>query len=97
MPITPRELEDLVSWARAGPRRIRVKFKGYRFMLVIGRYVEAVDAAEKKIAWHVAFGSRPPHDVLSSLPIEEIVVEEAGLSKSFPSLTELLKYAGIKR
>ncbi len=97
MSVTPRELEELVAWARAGPRRITVKFKGYRFMVAIGRFVEALDASGRRVPWQAAFGSRPPHDVLSSLPIERITVEERGSAETFTSIGELLKKAGVRR
>lgn len=97
MTLTQRELESLVNWTRAGSRRVRIRFKGLRYAVVIGRYVEAVDATGRRVPWHVAFGSRPPHDVLSSFPIEEIVVDESGSSTTFATLSDLLKHAGIRR
>lgn len=97
MAITRRELEELVSWARSTSRRIRVRFKGYRYMVVISRYVEALDPSGRVVPWTAAFGSRAPHDVLSSLPIEEIVVEGGGASRSFTSMGDLLAYAGVRR
>lgn len=97
MTITARELEEVVSWARAGSRRVRVKFKGYRYSVLISRYVEVVDAIGRKVPWQAAFGSRPPHDVLSTLPIEEIRVEEPDSTRAFASLDDLLKLAGVRR
>ncbi|MEM0226723.1 MAG: hypothetical protein QXF46_07575 [Thermofilaceae archaeon] len=97
MTLTQRELEALVNWARSGSRRVRIKFKGLKYSVLISRYVEAVDAAGRRVPWQVAFGSRPPHDVLSSFSIEEIAVDEAGSSKTFATMSDLLKHAGIRR
>jgi len=98
MSITARELEELVSWAREGGKRIRIRFRGFRYAVVIGRYVEAVDAMDRRVPWQAAFGPRPPHEVLSSLPVEEVtVVERDGTLRTFPRLADLLRYAGIVR
>lgn len=97
MTLTPRELEGLVTWARSGSRRVRIRFRGLRYSVMISRYIETIDAAGRRVPWQVAFGSRPPHDILSSFFIEEIVVDEAGSSKTFATLSDLLKYAGIRR
>jgi hypothetical protein len=97
MAVTRRDVEELVSWARLTSRRVRVRFRGYRYMVVIGRYVEAADLSGRTVPWATAFGSRAPHDVLSSLPVEEVVVEEGGSTRSFTSVEELLAYAGIRR
>ncbi|MCS7104151.1 MAG: hypothetical protein NZ954_01110 [Thermofilaceae archaeon] len=95
MRISQKELEEIVLWARAGSRRVKVKFKGYRYMVSISRYVEALDPSGRVIAWTTAFGSRSPQDVLSSLPVESIIVEE-GEQKTFTTLEDLLKYAKIR-
>lgn len=97
MTVTKKELEELVSWTRSTARRVRVRFRGYRYMVVVGRYVEAADPSGRVVPWISAFGSRAPHDVLSSLPVEEVLVEEGGAIKTFASIEELLAYVGIKR
>jgi len=97
MAVTKRDVEELVSWARSTSRRIRVRFRGYRYAVVIGRYVEAADPSGRTVPWATAFGSRAPHDVLSSLPVEGVLVEEGGSTRSFASIDELLAYAGIRR
>jgi hypothetical protein len=97
MAVTKKELEELVSWVRSSSRRVRVRFRGYRYTVVIGRYVEAADPSGRIVPWISAFGSRAPHDVLSTLPVEEILVEEGGALRTFASIEELLAYAGIKR
>lgn len=95
--IARKELEELVAWARSGSRKVRVKFKGYRYSLLISRYIGAVDATGRAVPWTLAFGSRSPHDVLSSLPVERVVVDEPGSTAVFNSLEELLKRAGVRR
>ncbi len=97
MTVTKRDVEELVAWARLTSRRIRVRFRGYRYAVVIGRYVEAADLSGRTVPWTVAFGSRAPHDVLSSFPVEKVLVEEGESTKSFASIDELLAYAGIRR
>lgn len=94
--ITRSELESLVSWVRSASRRVRVYFTGYRYVLTIGRYVEATDASGRTVPWATAFGSKAPHDVLSSFKVERVVLEEEGSTKTFSSVEELLKYAGIR-
>ncbi|RLF06244.1 MAG: hypothetical protein DRK00_02155 [Thermoprotei archaeon] len=94
--LTYRELQALVSWARSGSRRVRIRLSGYRYSISISRYIRAVDPSGRVIPWGTAFGTRAPHDVLSSFKVEEVVVEEGGEEKSFKSLEELLRYAGIR-
>ncbi|MEM1508532.1 MAG: hypothetical protein QXY49_04630 [Thermofilaceae archaeon] len=94
--ITRSELESLVSWARSASRKVRVYFRGYKYVLTVSRYVEATDISGRAVPWATAFGSKAPHDVLSSFKIERVVLEEEGHTKTFNSIEELLKHAGIR-
>lgn len=94
--ITRSELESLVSWVRSASRRVRVYFRGYKYVLTVSRYVEATDISGRPVPWATAFGSKAPHDVLSSFKIERVVLEEEGYAKTFNSIEELLKHAGIR-
>ena len=92
MGISRRELEELIEWTRSGSRRIRIRFKGYRYSVVIDRFVKAVDRQGRGVSWPTAFGTRSPYDVISSFKIEEVVLEGGEQPKRFGSLRELLEY-----
>lgn len=95
--LTNKELQALISWARSGSRRIRVRLRGCRYSVGIDRYVRAVDPSGRVVPWGTAFGTRAPYDVLSSFEVEEVRVEEGGEEKKLGSLEELLRYAGIRK
>ncbi|MCD6358133.1 MAG: hypothetical protein J7L75_06115 [Thermoproteales archaeon] len=94
--LTHKELQALISWTRSGSRRVRIRLRGCRYSVSIGRYIRAVDPAGRVIPWGTAFGTRAPHAVLSSFKVEEVIVEEGGGEKRFGSLEELLRYAGLR-
>ena len=92
MGISRRELEEIIEWTRSGSRRIRIRFKGYRYSVVIDRFVKAVDRQGRGVSWPTAFGTRSPYDTISSFRIEEVVLESGGQTERFSSLRELLEY-----
>jgi len=80
------------KWVKTVKGRITFIFEGYRYRLVINRFIHAEDEEGKTIEWSRAFGSQLPHQVLSSFKIKRIIVKREDREYVFKSLKELLKF-----
>lgn len=91
--VTQRELASIVKRAKETAARVRVKFKGHRYALIIDSFVRAEDLGGGKVEWSRAFGSLTPAQALSSLPVDTIEVSLPDRSLLFKDLRDLLKWA----
>jgi len=80
------------EWVKTVKGRITFIFEGYRSRLVISRFIHAEDEEGKTTEWSKAFGSRLPHQVLSSFKIKRIIVKRGKEEHVFKSLKELFEF-----
>ncbi|KUO92930.1 MAG: hypothetical protein RXO22_07335 [Thermocladium sp.] len=89
--VTLKELEELVQKARRYRLKIRIKFKGIKYGVIIESEIKALDDAEKVVSWSKAF-PLAPHQVLTNYPVESIQVECSNeIIWSGRSISDLLK------
>ena len=89
--ITRGDVERIREWAVSRGGRVTFVFRGYRYRLVIGRFIHAEDEEGRTVEWGRAFGAQLPHQVLSSLAVERVVVRSAEGERVLRSLRELME------
>jgi len=92
--ISYSNLLRLYKKARDMKAHIVFSFEGTRYKLVINRYIHARDEYDRRVPWTVAFGSKLPHDVLSTFKVKSIVVKLGDRTLNFNDLREFLKWIG---
>ncbi|HDJ89161.1 MAG TPA: hypothetical protein ENG40_00500 [Thermoprotei archaeon] len=90
MVISFSDIRRLRNWAKENKLKIKVTFQGVPYTLVINKYIRAEDRTGRKIEWFQAFGTKSPHQVLSSFKIEKITIR-GKTSKEIYNIEELLR------
>ncbi|MGC8597946.1 MAG: hypothetical protein ACP5NY_08575 [Thermocladium sp.] len=72
--VTLKELEELVQRARKYRLKIRIKFKGVKYGVIIESEIKALDDMDRVVSWSKAF-PLAPHQVLTNYPVESVQVE----------------------
>ncbi|GGP21818.1 hypothetical protein GCM10007981_15170 [Thermocladium modestius] len=89
--VTLRELEELVQRSRRYDLKIRVRFKGTKYSVLIDKEIRALDEAGKAMSWSKAF-PLAPHQALTNYPLDSVQVECGDeVIWSGKSMSELLK------
>ena len=89
--VTLRELEELVQRSRRYDLKIRIKFKGTKYSVLIDKEIRALDEMGNPTSWSKAF-PLAPHQALTNYPLDSVQVECGGeVIWSGESMSELLK------
>lgn len=91
--VTPSDVAAIIRRAREASAKVRVVFRGQRYVMVIDGFIRAEDRDSSRVEWSRAFGSLTPAQLLSAMPIEVIEVQMPDKTLTFTSLKEFLKWA----
>ncbi|RLE66250.1 MAG: hypothetical protein DRJ38_02250 [Thermoprotei archaeon] len=72
--LTHSDILKLREWSERNNTKVVFKFKDYPYRLVIEKMIKSQDRDGRTVEWTRAFGTKRPHQVIASLPIEEIVI-----------------------
>ena len=89
--VTFADVERILDWARRTGHKVRVKFRGYPYLLAIDKYIYAEEPGGRKVEWARAFGPKPPHQVLSSYGVEYVEVSGPSGTSRVRDIRELLR------
>ena len=91
--VSMSDVQRIRDWALANNFRVVFSFEKYPYVLVIDRVIHARDNNDVIVDWSKAFGSKLPHQVLSSLKLRRIVILRKNVEiMFFNSLTKFMSH-----
>jgi len=92
---THNDILRIREWAEKRNAKIIFRFKNYPYILVIEKMIKSQDINERTVDWIRAFGTKKPHQVISSMPIDSITIyyKTSGEEEKLKNPRQLLQKA----